>query len=381
MQKKYVASTDLRKGRVERLELLKSEGKEEEEEKGRLLEYLIPDGHVDTNGATGTKLIENGNANSNESAAADKKKLPNLRSCYTCKIRFRTLHHFYDQLCDTCAPFNYEKRHQTADMSNRIAIVTGSRVKIGYQVVLKLLRAGCEVIATTRFPNCAVGQYRKEADFEEWKDRLQVYGLDLRDVTGLEAFTRYLKLKYGERGIDVLINNACQTVRRPGGYYMPLVEKEEELWRDGDGDHKAILGGCLDFERIRRRLVVEHAEGSADKTAASTCGGTNLLSNASVDLLLLGHEGNDKHQGAERDPNSSKIITKSAQVNTPFETTGVSHSAAMSQMAIVPEDVGIDEKVMPSGLSDINGQQLDLRTTNSWLLKMDQVSTPEIMEW
>lgn len=32
------------------------------------------------------------------------------------------------------------------------------------------------------------------------------------------------------------------------------------------------------------------------------------------------------------------------------------------------------------GLTDINGQQLDLRTTNSWLLKMDQVSTPEIME-
>ncbi|KAL3782721.1 hypothetical protein ACHAWO_008302 [Cyclotella atomus] len=377
MQKKYVASTDLRKGRVEKLELLKSGGKEEEEKRGRLLEYLVPDGYVDTD----TKMLENGDAaNDDGEAAADdeKKTLPNLRSCYTCKIRFRTLHHFYDQLCETCAPFNFDKRHQTADMSNMVAIVTGSRVKIGYQVVLKLLRAGCEVVATTRFPNCAVGQYRKESDFDAWKDRLHVYGLDLRDVTGLEAFTRYLKLKYGERGIDVLINNACQTVRRPGGYYVPLVEREGQLWRDGDIDHKNILGGCLEFERIRRRLVVEHAgdvRGNSD---------TKLLPSGNVDLLQLGHEsrGNDNQSDVGPTCNSNGVVAKAHQTSdtTPFESTGISHSAAMSQMAIVPEDMGVDEKVMPSGLSDINGQQLDLRKTNSWLLKMDQVSTPEIME-
>jgi NAD(P)-dependent dehydrogenase (short-subunit alcohol dehydrogenase family) len=64
----------------------------------------------------------------------------------------------------------------------------------------------------------------------------------------------------------------------------------------------------------------------------------------------------------------------------PFESTGIAHSAAMSQMTILPDDVGVDERVMPKGLSDINGQQLDLRTQNSWLLKMDEVSTPELME-
>lgn len=381
MQKKYVASTDLRRGRVEKLEALKSEGREEEMEKGKLLEYLVPDGHVDTGGVT-TRLLEDGDANGSDDKPAagseEERKLPNLRSCYTCKIRFRTLHHFYDQLCESCAPFNYDKRHQTADMSNRVAIVTGSRVKIGYQVVLKLLRAGCEVVATTRFPNSAVGQYCKESDFDEWKHRLHVYGLDLRDVTGLEAFTRYLKLKYGERGIDVLINNACQTVRRPGGYYVPLVKREEKLWRDGDDDHKNILGGCLEFEKIRRRLVVEHAEDSRGNVADN---GAKLLPSGNVDLLRLGNEaeGSGIHENG-----SSDIVTKSTQPasdKTPFESTGISHSAAMSQMAIVPEDMGVDEKVMPSGLSDINGHQLDLRKTNSWLLKMDQVSTPEIMEW
>jgi hypothetical protein len=295
-------------------------------------------------------------------------------------------------MCETCAPLNYAKRNQTADMSRKIAVVTGSRIKIGYQVVLKLLRAGCHVVATTRFPNCAVEQYKRECDFQDWKDRLHVYGLDLRDVTGLEAFTRYLKLKYGERGIDVLINNACQTVRRPGGYYLPLVEREGALWRGGDEDHKKILGGCLEFEQIRRRLVVEqHGE-----NAGGEGGGVHLLPNKSAkpEVLRLGHEltGSNELMDAETLPDASQMVTKSSQSavtttttngndNIPFEATGISHSAAMSQMAILPEDVGIDEKVMPSGLSDINGQQLDLRKTNSWLLKMDQVSTPEIMEW
>jgi hypothetical protein len=287
------------------------------------------------------------------------------------------------QLCETCAPLNYSKRHQTADMSGMVAVVTGSRVKIGYQVTLKLLRAGCEVVATTRFPNCSVETYRKEEDFDVWKDRLHVYGLDLRDVTGLEAFTRYLKLKYGEKGIDVLINNACQTVRRPGGYYLPLVQREESLWKEGGDDHKRLLEGCAEFERIRRRLVVEHAE---DPRGGSS--GVGLLPDGGTKagLLRIGHEEDIGHSvEVETVKDSSELVTKSAQStttdNTPFETTGLSHSAAMSQMAIVPEDVGVDEKVMPSGLSDINGHQLDLRKTNSWCLKMYEVSTPEIMEW
>ncbi|KAL3805115.1 hypothetical protein HJC23_003343 [Cyclotella cryptica] len=411
-QKKYVAATDLRRGRVERLERLKMEGREEEEERRRgLLEYLVPDGHVVdaadlvAGSHAGAVLLENGHdaatnhatessssvaeaslEKNNTDPSSSPKVLPNLRSCYTCKIRFRTLHHFYDQLCETCAPLNYTKRHQTADMSGKVAIVTGSRIKIGYQVVLKLLRAGCHVVATTRFPNCAVEQYRREADFRVWKDRLQVYGLDLRDVTGLEAFTRYLKCRFGEGGIDVLINNACQTVRRPGGYYMPLVEREGVLWREGDDDHRKILGGCLEFERIRRRLVAEQHGHNVEGEGV----GVKLLPNASAKPELPGVGHGVTQDNALLDavtlPDSSQMVTKSAQASTatndniPFEATGISHSAAMSQMAILPEDVGIDENVLPAGLSDINGQQLDLRQTNSWLLKMDQVSTPEIME-
>ncbi|KAL7542613.1 hypothetical protein ACHAXR_011935 [Thalassiosira sp. AJA248-18] len=428
-QKKYVASTDLRKGRVEKLERLRrEEGREEEE--GKLLRFLIPDGHVDTastnGGDDGIKMLENGGGNGNGVATEEDGKkqsiktnnsnnpdnnaqnennnnnnttvLPKLRSCYVCKIRYRILHHFYDQLCPTCAPYNYAKRHQTANLSNCIAVVTGSRVKIGFQVCLKLLRAGCTVVATTRFPNNAVDAYRRESDFQEWKDRLHVYGLDLRDVTGLEAFTRFLKVAYGERGIDILINNACQTVRRPGGYYVPLVEREGRLWTEGDEAHRGVLRGCMEFERIRRRLVTDHA----GQDGGGNGNGGNLLSAGVVNPPSSGREklllGNGAQQGQDDVKEGSAAAAAAVKVDTgtivqkpnnttstnnknvPFETTGISHSAAMSQMAIVPEDVGIDEKTLPAGLSDINGQQLDLRSNNSWLLKMDQVSTPELME-
>mmetsp|Transcript_22694 Transcript_22694/g.40627 ORF Transcript_22694/g.40627 Transcript_22694/m.40627 type:complete len:676 (-) Transcript_22694:20-2047(-) len=393
-QKKYVAATDLRRGRLDKLAQLREDSKEEEEAK--LMQFLIPDGHVDTNVANnGIKMLENGDAipedgkqmlaNGSSGNNEAETVLPKLRSCYACKVRFRILHHFYDQLCPDCAPINYTKRHQSADMSNMVAVVTGSRVKIGFQVCLKLLRAGATVVATTRFPNNAVAAYRREKDFEEWKGRLHVYALDFRDVTGLEAFTRFLKVTYGDQGIDMLINNACQTVRRPGGYYMPLVEREGELWTKGDEVHRDILRGCTEFERIRRRLVTEHSRPGHDAK-----NGGNLLSAgfgaSGQEKLLIGTDSKRHDEGqtiAANTTDSQEIVANqntSTNNHAPFESTGISHSAAMSQMAIVPEDVGVDEKIMPPGLSDINGQQLDLRSNNSWLLKMDQVSTPEIME-
>ncbi|KAL7495764.1 hypothetical protein ACHAWT_004138 [Skeletonema menzelii] len=367
-QKKYVAATNLRRGRVEKLEKLKEDSKDEEEAK--LMQFLIPDGHVDTSNNNGVKLLVE-DASDDEKDQTNGKVLPKLRSCYVCKVRFRILHHFYDQLCPDCAPFNYDKRNQTADLTGTVAVVTGSRVKIGFQVCLKLLRAGATVVATTRFPNNAVAAYRRESDFNDWSDRLHVYGLDLRDVTGLEAFTRYLKVTY-KNGIDMLINNACQTVRRPAGYYLPLVERESDLWSKGDEQHHNVLAGCKEFETIRRKLVMD--QGSSEKNGSEL----KLLPAGSNGNLLRNSHPDSKQEKYEEVKAGELVKKESSKI--PFDVTGISHSAAMSQMAIIPEDVGIDEKVMPSGLSDINGHQVDLRTTNSWLLKMDQVSTPEIME-
>ncbi|CAB9524119.1 oxidoreductase-like protein [Seminavis robusta] len=376
MQKKHIANTTLRKGRVEKLNSLKNDAQEEEELK--LLAMMVPDGHVDSNSDTTKKLTNGGNQ--------DSIKLPKLRSCYVCKVRYRDLHHFYDQLCPTCAALNWEKRHQTANLANKVAIVTGSRVKIGYQTCLKLLRAGATVVATTRFPNAAAEVYRKESDFEQWKDRLQIYGLDLRDVTGLEAFTRFLKMTCSQ-GIDILINNACQTIRRPRGFYVPMVEKEQTLWKDSDPIHKSLLQGCLQFEAVRRKLHEQH---QAPQSTASP----SALPAAEAPLLLMGMEAGNTATVADKpsqDPNQTAVVStvvekdtssqkQKQQQSSPFESSGLSHSAAMSQMVILPEDVGISDQILPPGLTDINGHQLDLRTQNSWLLKMEEVSTPEVME-
>eukprot|EP00978_Attheya_sp_CCMP212_P017701 scaffold47461_cov45-Attheya_sp.AAC.2 len=64
-------------------------------------------------------------------------------------------------------------------------------------------------------------------------------------------------------------------------------------------------------------------------------------------------------------PALTSTSTLNATTAAPFDATGVSHSAAMSQMVILPEDVGVSSDILPPGLSDINGHQLDLRNTNS----------------
>lgn len=377
-QKQYVANTALRRGRIERLNLKKQEAQDEEVAKLQQM-MMIPDGHVETSSTHQPKLLLG--SSDGEEQKEEPIQLPKLRSCYVCKARFRELHHFYDQLCPTCAGLNWEKRHQTANLSNKVAVVTGSRVKIGYQTCLKLLRAGATVVATTRFPNAAAVTYRQEPDFDVWKDRLHVYGLDLRDVTGIEAFCRFLKMTYCDVGIDILVNNACQTVRRPTAYYLPVCQKEEEIWTQGDDTHKNLLGGCVEFERVRRRLLLEHKNANGGTTNRLEAGGSNMQ-------LLGSKESSSEGNGSNESSSSSGALVVTtvkedkapSSVSVPFETTGISHSAAMSQMIILPEDAGIDDSILPPGVTDINGQQLDLRKTNSWLLKMEEVSTPEVME-
>ena len=100
--------------------------------------------------------------------------------CYVCKQHFSVIHHFYDQLCPDCAAFNFRKRTELADLRGRVALVTGGRIKIGYQAALKLLRAGAHVIVTTRFPRDSAQRYARETDFGEWGHRLEIFGLDLR---------------------------------------------------------------------------------------------------------------------------------------------------------------------------------------------------------
>src|SRR5262245_35192993 len=153
-------------------------------------------------------------------------RVESARLCYVCKTEFHELHHFYDQMCPPCAELNWRKRDASADMRGRVALVTGGRVKIGYQAAIKLLRAGAEVIVATRFPRDAARRFAREADASDWADRLHVYGIDLRHTPSVEVFCRHV-LETQSR-LDLLINNACQTVRRPVGWYDHVIDGEHE---------------------------------------------------------------------------------------------------------------------------------------------------------
>jgi NAD(P)-dependent dehydrogenase (short-subunit alcohol dehydrogenase family) len=252
------------------------------------------------------------------------------RTCYVCKQPFTRVHRYYDSMCETCGDFNYAKREQTADLTGHYALVTGARVKIGYQASLKLLRAGAHVIVTTRFPIDAAERYSKERDFPAFSARLQIHGLDLRHTPSVELFTRFLLERLPR--LDYIVNNACQTVRRPAGFFQHLLEREAESIPALPRDWQRTLANHHDLTR--------------------TLQGTNAP----------GTGGN--------------LVEASARAHG----EGLLHSAALSQRRYLDEDFHDGETLFPEGKYDEDRQQVDLRETNSWRLRLHEVETPELLE-
>ena len=229
------------------------------------------------------------------------------KGCYVCKEPYTELHHHYDSMCPRCAETNWLKRNATADLRGRVALVTGSRVKIGFEIVLYLLRAGARVLATTRFACDAARRFALEPDFADWQDRLDLRALDLRHTPTVEQFCH--ELLSSESRLDFLIHNACQTVRRPPDYYKEMCANE----------NPATLPPEL------QTLLGEHTQAQA--------------------LAVY------------RAPNNV---------------------AQLSQLDLLGE--GDQSHLFPTGIKDGEGQQLDLRTKNSWRMQLDEVPTVELLE-
>lgn len=263
-------------------------------------------------------------------------KLERPRHCYVCKAMYTELHSFYDALCATCGDLNYTKRFQTAPLHNRVALITGARVKIGYHAALMMLRAGARVIVTTRFPHDAALRYAREPDFEAWGDRLAVHGLDLRHAPSVEVFTRYLDATF-ER-LDFLINNAAQTVRRPPGFYAHLLAAESSS------------SGLPERAQFVLRSH-EHCRALLERSDRRTL---NAL--------------------------SDEPFTGLSAQGTGAVGLGLTRSAELSQIPYSFDDASLGREVFPSGALDADLQQVDLRRENSWRLALADVPTPEMIE-
>ncbi|MFB9315476.1 SDR family NAD(P)-dependent oxidoreductase [Nocardioides plantarum] len=169
-------------------------------------------------------------------------ELVNPRGCYICKTDYTLVDAFYHWLCPSCAQKSHAKRDQGTDLTGRRALLTGGRAKIGMYIALRLLRDGAHLTITTRFPHDAARRFSGLADSADWIHRLKVVGIDLRDPTQVVALADDVA---AAGPLDVLINNACQTVRRQPGSYAPLVEAEREPLPDG-----VALPELVTFDRI-----------------------------------------------------------------------------------------------------------------------------------
>jgi NAD(P)-dependent dehydrogenase (short-subunit alcohol dehydrogenase family) len=152
------------------------------------------------------------------------------RACYICKKHYTRVDAFYHQLCPDCAAMSHAKRDARADLTGKRALLTGGRAKIGMYIALRLLRDGAHTTITTRFPRDAVRRFASLPDSADWLHRLRVVGIDLRDPAQVIALAESV----ADAGpLDILINNAAQTVRRSPGAYAPLAEAELAPLPDG----------------------------------------------------------------------------------------------------------------------------------------------------
>ncbi|MDI2127203.1 SDR family NAD(P)-dependent oxidoreductase [Yinghuangia seranimata] len=150
--------------------------------------------------------------------------LQRARGCYICKTRYVEVDAFYHQLCPRCARENRARRDASTDLTGRRALLTGGRAKIGMYIALRLLRDGAHTTITTRFPNDAIRRFKAMPDSDQWIDRLRIVGIDLRDPAQVIALADSVA---AAGPLDILINNAAQTVRRTPQSYAALIAAED----------------------------------------------------------------------------------------------------------------------------------------------------------
>jgi NAD(P)-dependent dehydrogenase (short-subunit alcohol dehydrogenase family) len=256
-------------------------------------------------------------------------ELINPRGCYICKEDFTLVDAFYHWLCPRCAAFSHAKRDQRTDLTGKRALLTGGRAKIGMYIALRLLRDGAHTTITTRFPKDAVRRFSSLEDSADWLHRLKVVGIDLRDPTQVISLADDVA---AAGTLDILINNACQTVRRTPGAYAPLVDAElAPLPSDRE------LPEMVTFDRI-----------SEAHPAA--------IAGALADTAVAHHEGESAHAAL-----------------------AAHNAASMTALALTAGHASLDAHLAGTAV-DAGGLLPDMQTNNSWTQTVGEVNPLELLE-
>jgi NAD(P)-dependent dehydrogenase (short-subunit alcohol dehydrogenase family) len=212
------------------------------------------------------------------------------RACYMCKQQYTVVDAFYHQLCPDCAAFSHAKRDARTDLTGRRALLTGGRAKIGMYIALRLLRDGAHTTITTRFPRDAARRFAGLPDAADWLHRLRIVGIDLRDPAQVIALADSVA---AAGPLDILINNAAQTVRRSAGSYSQLVQAELAPLPDGPLPELVVLGRTNDAHplalaaSVATSAAVNPAElNPAELTARALTAGSSSLAHLAAGTAI-----------------------------------------------------------------------------------------------
>lgn len=223
--------------------------------------------------------------------------------CYVCKVKFwkdTMRHETHNDMCWLCGNINANKRNLKKDLTGKVAVVTGGRVKIGFETAIRLLRNGCTVIITSRFIDDCLERYKADPGFGTFSDRLFIYQLNMLDGGNIKKFVQYIFDNFAQ--VDYLINNAAQTIKRPIEFFNHLIKKIPQI------------------------------------------------SDSSADPILV-----------HRDNNEISLLESNKNMLMGYDQHEI-------------------QELFPLDLYDIYGQQIDLRTNNSWMLEADCVNISELAE-
>lgn len=214
-------------------------------------------------------------------------ELIKARACYICKQDYTLVDAFYHQLCPDCAAMSHEKRDARTDLTGKRALLTGGRAKIGMYIALRLLRDGAHTTITTRFPRDAVRRFSSLPDSADWLHRLKVVGIDLRDPAQVIGLAQSVE---ADGPLDILINNAAQTVRRSPGAYKPLVDAELAPLPDGPLPELLTFGHTNDAHplALAQSVSAHPILASAARTADELTAEAMAAGSSSLERLLTG---------------------------------------------------------------------------------------------